>query len=309
MQMIKLGMVGAGIVGERIIKQIEQEQSVTLLGVYDEQKERLSYLNETYGVPIAESMDELFHSGIDWLYIGTPPASHAEIAIQAARAGLHIFSEKPLAHDAEGGLQMTIAADENQVQTAMHFPLMYKDSVREMVIRIKNGSIGNVVRVEFEGLFPEWPRPWQKNPWIASREQGGFIREVFPHYLQLIYRMFGDLTLTNHQVTYPEQQDLCETGVIAYGRTNAGIPLHLSGLSGIGQKESLQLNVYGDKGVLTLENWSDLYVSEKNQERVKVTEISAVPSIFEEMNELSTLLVPFEEGLIVQRLVDQLLAE
>lgn len=305
--MISIGMVGAGIVGERIIKQIQQEKGVEIHGVFDEQEERLKALEEIYGVPVFDSLEALMHSDIDWLYIGTPPAYHAEIAIKAARTGIHILCEKPLAHHSGDGEAMAAAAEQNRIHTAMHFPLMYKPAVHEMVKRIRNGSIGKIVRIELQTFFPDWPRAWQQNPWIASRSQGGFVREVFPHYLQLIHRIFGELDFLSHQITYPEQEDLCETAIIAHGLSANKIPFLLTGISGVGQKELLQFKVYGEEGVLELENWSDLHVSEKHGTRMELTEFPEVPTLFEAMRDQSTFLVPFEEGLTIQRYIDQLL--
>lgn len=305
--MITIGIVGAGIVGERIIKQMLQETGIEIRGLYDEQPDRLAALEKEYKIPVYESLEALLHADIDWLYIGTPPAFHAEIAIKAARTGVNILCEKPLAHNAAAGEEMALAANQNRIHTAMHFPLMYSPAVHEMVKRIRNKSIGKIVRIELQTFFPDWPRPWQQNPWIASRSQGGFVREVFPHYLQLINRIFGGLTIQSHQITYPEQQDLCETGIIAHGHSTGAIPLLLTGISGTGQKELLEFKVYGEKGVLTLQNWSELYLSEKYEERKQLTDFPLVPSLFDSMRDQSTFLVPFEEGLTIQRHIDQLL--
>lgn len=307
--MISIGIIGAGIVGERIIKQIQQENGVEIIGVFDENSERLQTLKQMYDVPLAASLDEILYSKADWVYIGTPPASHAAIAKQAADAGLNVLSEKPLAHNAEAGEQMVAAITENRVRSAMHFPLMYSSAVHEMAKRSKNGSIGEIIRIELQTFFPEWPRAWQQTPWIGSRLEGGFIREVFPHYLQLIHRIFGDIAFADHHVNYPDQPDLCETGLIAHGMVNGSTPLLLTGLSGVGQEELLQFKIYGTKGVLTLENWSQLYLAEKGRERIQLTGFEKVTGLFEEMKAMSTALVPFEEGLVIQRYIDQLTAE
>lgn len=307
--MISIGIIGTGIVGERIIKQLQQEKQVEIKMVYDQQAERLKEISETYGIPAAKSVEDVLHSDINWVYIATPPAFHSEIAELAASAGINILCEKPLAHDVEDGEAMVRSVADNRVQTAMHFPLMYKPGVREMAKRIKSGQIGKVVRIELQTFFPDWPRLWQQNPWIASRSQGGFVREVFPHYFQLMNRLFGELSFTSHHITYPEDAEKCETGLIAHGLTQEKIPFLLTGISGIGQQENLQFKVYGETGVLTLENWSDLYESEKGQERRLISGFENVPSLFEEMDNESTLLVNFEEGLVIQRYIDYLLTE
>lgn len=307
--MISIGIIGAGIVGERIIKQIQQESHVEIKTVYDPQTERLTEISETYGIPMAASVEEVLHSDINWVYIATPPAFHAEIAELAASAGINILCEKPLAHNVEAGEMMAASVQDNRIRTAMHFPLMYKPAVREMAKRIKSGDIGKIVRIELQTFFPDWPRLWQQNPWIGSRSQGGFVREVFPHYFQLMNRLFGELSFTSHHITYPEQVEKCETGLIAHGLTAEQIPFLLTGISDVGQKELLQFNVYGEQGVLTLENWSDLYESKKGEDRQLINEFEQVPSLFEEMNNQSTFLVNFDEGLIIQQYIDHLLTE
>lgn len=309
MALITLGIIGAGIVGERIIKQTIEEGGVDIQAVYDTDSKRLKYIEDTYNLPVTNSLDELFQAPIDWVYIGTPPKSHAELAETAARRGLHVLCEKPLAHDAAAAEVMAESAINNRIQTAMHFPLMYSPVVREMALLIKSGAIGKIRRVELLTVFPVWPRAWQQNPWIASRSQGGFVREVFPHYLQLMHRLFGTLEITSHQVDYPEDPEKCETGIIAHGTTQQGSPFLLSGLSGVGQQESLQFKVYGEEGVLTLENWSRLYKEEQGKTREEVKTEKPVPSLFAEMKEQSTFLVGFDEGLVVQRYIDQLLKD
>lgn len=307
--MISIGIIGTGIVGERIIKQLQQEKQVEIKMVYDQQAERLEEISEAYGIPAARSVEDVLHSEVNWVYIATPPAFHSEIAELAASAGINILCEKPLAHDVEDGEAMVKSVADNRVHTAMHFPLMYRPEIREMAKRIKSGQIGKVVRIELQTFFPDWPRLWQQNPWIASRSQGGFVREVFPHYFQLMNRLFGELSFTSHHITYPEDDEKCETGLIAHGLTQDQTPFLLTGISGIGQQENLQFKVYGETGVLTLENWSDLYEEKKGEERQLISGFENVPSLFEEMNNQSTLLVDFEEGLVIQRYIDYLLTE
>ena len=177
---------------------------------------------------------------------------------------------------------------------------------------VNEGEIGQVVRIELQTYFPHWPRVWQQNPWIASREQGGFTREVFPHYLQLMYRMFGELEIISHQTTYPIDETLAETSVIAIGKTTGDIAFLLNGISGIGQQEELSYTVYGDKGVLKLRNWSELSMALKDSPFEILTSSDSVKTLVDEciaaVNGEDALLVSFEEGLEIQKVIDILLA-
>lgn len=306
-------LIGTGIVGERIINQILQHEASEIVALFDENKERLHKIAAQYTLPIVESIEALIDMRPDWVYIGTPPVSHAPIARKIAQHGLNILCEKPLAHDVKDGEMMVEAAREANIKTAMHFPLMYSPAVQRIKEALKNGELGEVVRVELHTYFPEWPRKWQQNPWIASREQGGFVREVFPHYLQLTQHLFGNLHIVSHDIVYPSDISLCETAVSALARTTDGLPVLLNGVSRIGQEELLTFKIFGTEKVMTLRNWSELWVSEAYEGAVAVQVTTAPPSLLDacqmSLENKEATIVTFEEGLGVQRLVAALLIE
>lgn len=304
-------IIGTGIVGERIIQQLLANPTCKIISAFDENTNRLQEIHTKYGIPISSSLDDLFNSNPHWVYIGTPPTSHASLALRAAKQGCYVLSEKPLAHNVESGIQMVEGTKQTDVLTAMHFPLMYSPAIQQLMKEVSNQALGDILRIELHTYFPHWPRKWQQNPWIGSREQGGFIREVFPHYFQIMYRLFGDFSFSSHQTLYPENEKLSEIGSTAIGKTASGIPILVNGLSGIGQEEVLKFKVFGTKKVMTIKNWSELWVSELDQQEEQV-EINHKPSTLwdachEAANGRPATLVSFEEGLIVQRWIDELL--
>ncbi len=304
-------LIGTGIVGERIINQIRMNKDAEIVGIYDENRERMVEISMKYGLPATQTLEELLSLNPHWVYIGTPPISHAPLAEKIAERGINILSEKPLAHDREAGEIMVRAANDAGVQTAMHFPLMYSEEVLELKRAIEQKELGKIVRIELHTYFPHWPRKWQQNPWIATREQGGFIREVFPHFLQLAHHLFGDIEISSHSTSYPEDSSLCETGVVAIGDVAESIPLILNGLAGIGLEERLDFKVFGTDKVMTLRNWSELWISEKDQSDEKINVEGKSSNLIEacckKHSGEEALIVSFEEGLKVQKWIDKLL--
>lgn len=304
-------LIGTGVVGERIINQILAHPNCEIVSVFDENKTRLEEISTKYQLPVAESLETLLQKRPDWVYIGTPPVSHAPLSEQITASGLNVLSEKPLAHDVRDGKRMVESATEANVRTAMHFPLMYSPVVHSLKNALAAKELGDIVRIELHTYLPNWPRKWQQNPWIGTREQGGFIREIFPHYLQLMYHLFGNFTISSHTTTYPANLELCETGVTALATTESGISIVLNGLSGIGQEERLEFKVFGTKKVMTIRNWAELWVSEKDQEAVQVNPCiqpnSLIDACHHTVNGQESFIVSFEEGLKVQEWIDQLL--
>lgn len=305
-----IGIIGTGVVGERIINQALQNEHYEIAAIFDTNEARTAQLASKYNVPTTNDLQALLNLKPDWVYIGTPPVSHATLAAEIAKHGLHILSEKPLAHDAEDGETMVRIANEANVQTAMHFPLMYGAAVYQLKQELATG-MGNITRIELHTYFPEWPRKWQQNPWIASREQGGFIREIFPHYLQLTHHLFGDVDILAHETTYPENEALCETGVSALAKTASGIPMVMNGLAGIGQEERIDFKIFGTEKVVTLRNWSEVYISKAYEPGVKITSDETPETMLDACRKVllgeEAFVVPFQEGLKVQRWIDELL--
>lgn len=305
-----IGIIGTGVVGERIINQALQNENYKIAAIFDENKERLTLLAEKYSVRKVESLQQLLSLTPDWVYIGTPPVSHAPLAEEIAKHGLHILSEKPLAHDATDGETMVKVAADAKIKSAMHFPLMYGAAVHQLKKELAE-EMGDITRIELHTYFPEWPRKWQQNPWIASREQGGFIREIFPHYLQLTHHLFGEITILAHETTYPENVELCETGVTALAKTVGGIPIVINGLSTIGQEERIDYKIFGTKKVVTLRNWSQVWTSNAYEAEIEIIPEGAPQTMLEACRNLlldeEAFVVTFEEGLKVQRWVDELL--
>ena len=309
--MTSIAIIGTGVVGERIINQALHNEHYTITAIYDENTERLQAMSEKYNIKAASSLEALLEQGADWVYIGTPPVSHAPLAEKIAAKGYNILSEKPLAHDAKDGEVMVSVAREAGVKTAMHFPMMYSPVVNDVKQLLANNELGKIQRIELHTYFPHWPRKWQENPWIASREQGGFIREIFPHYLQVLYHLFGDLQITAHQTSYPEDETLCETGVTAFGKTEQNIPVVLNAVANIGQEERIDFKVFGDEKVVSIRNWSELWIGEKDKPLTEQQPSSNPDGLLEACHKYvigeEAFVVSFEEGLKVQKWIDELL--
>ena len=309
MKKTTIGIIGTGVVGERIINQALNNENYEIAAIFDTNEQRTNELKEKYNIPTTNDLQSLLDLKPDWVYIGTPPVSHATLAQEIAKHGLHILSEKPLAHDATDGEVMVQVANEANVKTAMHFPLMYGAAVHQLKQELQD--MDEIVRIELHTYFPEWPRKWQQNPWIASREQGGFIREIFPHYLQLTHHLFGDIDITAHNTTYPQDKALCETGVSALAKTTSGIPMVINGLAGIGQEERIDYKIFAANKTVTLRNWSQVLTAKAYEAEVEVTPSAAPQTMLEACRSVllgeEAFIVSFEEGLKVQRWVDELL--
>ncbi|MFC5734513.1 Gfo/Idh/MocA family protein [Cytobacillus gottheilii] len=312
--MLRIGIIGVGAIGERLLNTFLQHEEVEIAGLCDQNQERLNlFKSQLPDVSTYTDYRELLKDDkITLIYLAVPPKYHHQIALDIISTGKHLLCEKPLANSLAEAEEMTSAAKKAGIVHAINFPMVYSNVFHLYKEKIQSGSIGELKKVEVNFQFTEWPRQWQQNDWIAGREQGGFIREVAPHYIQMLQYILGDLQVTASFADYPEDPAKCETGFISRLETANGIPVLFNGISGIGQKEHLSCKAYGEKGTIDIVNWSILSESKKdtNSEVLDVSREKQFDLVHELINgtkgEIS-LLVDFDEGVKVQRVLEDLL--
>jgi predicted dehydrogenase len=79
---------------------------------------------------------------VDAVYIALPNSMHAEYAIRAARAGVHVLCEKPMAVTADECEQMIEACRENQVKLMIAYRLHFEEVNLKAVDLVRRGRIG-----------------------------------------------------------------------------------------------------------------------------------------------------------------------
>lgn len=127
--------------------------------------------------------------------------------------------------------------------------------------------MGPLMRIEVYGRFPDWPRKWQINPWIGTRAEGGFVREVFTHLIQVIISLYGPIENIQSQAQYPSDMNLSEIGVLASGNLSYGTMVSFNGLSGMKESEYLSLKFIYKNASLEMVNWRQLFVIVNFQEK------------------------------------------
>ncbi|WP_413306170.1 Gfo/Idh/MocA family oxidoreductase [Bacillus sp. 1P10SD] len=311
---IRVGVIGVGGVGEILLREFLHHPNTDVIGIYDTNPSRLNDISEKYNVPIFKHyLDLIEDERINFVYIAVPPKYHHSIAMEVIKRNKHVICEKPLANSLDEAEELFSLAQERNIIHVMNFPTIYRQCFSTLKDYLSNGDIGDVQRVEIQCYFPEWPRPWQQNNWISSREQGGFIREVFPHYIQMVQMLFGEMDIRYSSVIFPEDTEKCETSFIAHGQINGQIPVLFNGISGIGQKEEIAFTIMGDKGVMALENWRSLSIKTRSSssETIQLSESNhlkiLIDEIIKKLNNEDASIVSFREGAEVQRILEKLL--
>jgi predicted dehydrogenase len=311
---IRIGIVGLGAIGERLINNFKAFDDIEIKAVCDIAADRAKQVAEELGGIqwYTEHKDLIAQDDVDLVYVAVPPVYHHAVTLDALRAKKHVLCEKPLANSVEEANEMVEAAEQAGVVHAMNFPLNYSATTAKFVQLLKEGYVGDVRRIGLLMHFPQWPRAWQQNAWVGGREQGGYILEVGAHFIQLIQKAFGSISDIQSELQFPKDPKACESGVIAKMKLADGTHILVDGLSHIAGEERLALTVYGTEGTLSLENWRDLKGGRLGE---PITNISAedvhpplglIPSLVQAIRGQSADLYDFNVGYDVQVVLEAL---
>lgn len=319
MKKIGLGIIGLGGIAAKLLPFFLKHPRTDIKGGFDVDADRMATVKEKFGIVTVTDADELINDkSIDMIYLAVPPKYHHDIAIKIMRAGKHILCEKPLAGTVEEAVEMYEVAVETQIVHAMNFPLHYGFAYHKIKELLEANTLGSLKRIELSALYPVWPRPWQRNPWIDSREEGGFVREVFTHYIQVIQSSFGPIKNIHSFVEYPEDQSKCEIGLIGVGELPSGVKVIFNGVTDVNQKRDTKLTLYGSEGSIELQDWQNLLITTGNQkfvltgEQKEATKVvsptyNLIHAFYEAVDGKKSDLVTFEDGLQATKVVEKLL--
>jgi len=137
----------------------------------------------------------LHESGAEAVFICTPHPLHAEPAIAAAEAGVHVMIEKPMAASLADCDAMLRAAKKSGITISVMSQRRFYEPVQRMKMAIDAGKIGRPILGLF--LMFSWRDQayYQSDPWRGkwATEGGGVLVNQSPHQLDLLRWFMGDI--------------------------------------------------------------------------------------------------------------------
>lgn len=143
----RYAVVGLGwFAQESILPAFAKAKNSELVALVSGDDVKLRELSDRYGVKHAvryEGYDELLASGeVDAVYIALPNTQHCDYTVRAARAGVHVLCEKPMAMDEAECREMIAACREAGVKLMVAYRLHFEKANLTAVENIQSGALG-----------------------------------------------------------------------------------------------------------------------------------------------------------------------
>ncbi|TDQ59468.1 myo-inositol 2-dehydrogenase [Mesocricetibacter intestinalis] len=187
--MIKIGIIGAGRIGrvhaESLSKYVQgaEIKAISDVKVSDELKSWAA----SKGIPhvYTDYQKILQDPEIDAVLVCSSTNTHAPISIEAARAGKHIFCEKPIDSDVERIKQVLAEVEKAGVKFQVGFNRRFDHNFKAIKERVVSGDIGEPHIIRVTSRDPDAP------PIDYVKVSGGMFFDMTIHDFDMIRYLSG----------------------------------------------------------------------------------------------------------------------
>ncbi|MDA0745955.1 MAG: Gfo/Idh/MocA family oxidoreductase [bacterium] len=147
MDQVRLGVVGLGLMGSRFSRLIAESPRANLTAVVDLDAARIKEVSEAWGGMGYGSVEEMLDAEpeLDGLVIATPDHLHVAPSVAGAKAGKHLFVEKPLAFTQTDCRTILDAVDEAGVTLLVGHTLRFDPRYAAAREAMRGGGVGELV--------------------------------------------------------------------------------------------------------------------------------------------------------------------
>ena len=252
MKRIRTALAGCGKVGQIHAAALSQLPRSEFVAACDAQPSRAEKIAGQFGIdPFSDAAAMIRAARPEAVFICTPHPLHAETAITAAEAGVHVLVEKPMASSLEDCDAMLRAAHRSGIKLGVVSQRRFYEPVRRMKAAIDAGKIGKPALGVFMMFSWRDQAYYQSDPWRGkwSTEGGGVLVNQSPHQLDLLRWFMGDVaevsgSFANLNHPYVEVED---TAVATLRFKGGGLGSIITSLS---QKPGLftKVHIHGTNG-------------------------------------------------------------
>lgn len=282
---IRVGLIGYGYWGSKHVRVLAGLPGVELT-VIERQSDRLREAMTSFpAMHVASHLDEV-QDELDAVVIATPPRSHAEVALQALRAGLHTMVEKPLATSVEAAETLVETADAGGLTLMVGHTFEYNAAVWKLKEIISSGELGRILYIDTARLN-------------LGRYQNdcNVIWDLAPHDISIVSYLLGEFPDTA-SVWAQRNVGRVHADVafvrLDFPRASASAFVHVSWLD---PNKVRRVTVVGDRKMAVYDDLSD-------NERIRIYDVGVDPAEMAEGPAPYAMPVTYRTGDIISPYVE-----
>jgi len=176
MSTLKIAIAGLGRIGKIHLDNLMQTPNVKVVAATDPDENGLKYAKDKGVQYTTNSFEEMLGiTEIDAILICSPTDTHADYVELSAKAGLHIFCEKPLDLSVQRVLEVLEVVEQNKVKLMLGFNRRFDKEFRKVKELVQNEAVGQPHLVKITSRDPGAP------PVSYIEKSGGLFLDMTIH--------------------------------------------------------------------------------------------------------------------------------
>ncbi|QEA29456.1 oxidoreductase [Microbacterium sp. CBA3102] len=251
---LRTAVVGYGVSG-RVFHSplITADPAYSLDMIVTGDPSRASDAAERYpAASVLASVDDMLARAdeLDLVAIGTPPATHAQIATAALDAGLDVVVDKPFTVTSAEGRALIARAEQRGRRLTVFQNRRWDGDFLTVQELVSTGRLGAVRR--FESRF-EWYKPEVRATWKAeatAQHGGGILFDLGTHLIDQAVRLFGPIVDVTAELGVNRPGDRADDDAFVALRHSTGTISHLW-MNSLAPQFGPRFHVLGSRGGYT----------------------------------------------------------
>lgn len=189
MDQVHLALIGCGGFGAGHAREIAANPDALLAVVCDTNRDQAQMIAERTGARVYTDYERALDSpGLDGAIVATPNYLHARITCAAARRGLPILCEKPMATTLADARRMNAVCQGEGVALMIGLSSRYDRSFKAALDLVRSGKLGDLLLISNVYYYTPGPvrpgRTWHNDPTLMG---GGALIQMGIHSIDRIH--------------------------------------------------------------------------------------------------------------------------
>lgn len=198
---MKVACLGMGWWSDVLADAIKRSGKLTIVSCFSRSIEKREKFAAKYGCRAAHSYEEILNDrSIEAIINTTPNAAHLATTVAAAKAGKHVFLDKPIANTIADARALTEACRKAKVVLALGYQRRRESHFRFVKNEIQSGAFGKLVNAEANISRDRLGRidlsSWR---YTAQGMPGGVMLQIGIHYTDVLEYLLGPVEAASGQ--------------------------------------------------------------------------------------------------------------
>jgi len=192
---VKVGIVGLGRWAKVLTRAARASEAIEIVAGYSRSEQSRADFQQEFGVKSQPDLATLLSSPeIKGVILTVPNEQHLPLAREVAKAGKHVYTEKPIASTLEEGLAIEALEKTYGVSVTVGHSARLMAGIRAMGQAIAAGELGRVGFMEAnfsnERALELTPKAWR---WYKDRAPGGPLSQLAIHQFDVLHYLGGEI--------------------------------------------------------------------------------------------------------------------